>query len=59
MGKTNCTDPNAPVQPTQLWSHLNGAVEKQDIIDEYGDNLMPMKLRLLAEQIYGRKIKGT
>ena len=44
---------------TKQWSDLNAAVEKQDIIDHYGDPSMPMKLRLLAERIYGRKIEGT
>ena len=41
------------------WSDLNAAVEKQDVIEHYGDPLMPMKLRLLAEKIYGKKIEGT
>lgn len=44
---------------TSQWSDLNSAVEKQDIIDHYGDATMPMKLRLLAEKIYGKKIEGT
>ena len=57
VGTTDWSDPNAP--PTQLWSDLTAAVEKQDIIEEYGDSLMPMKLRLLAEKIYGKKIRGT
>lgn len=41
------------------WSCLYGAVEKQDVIEHYGDRLTPMKLRLLAEEVYGRKIEGT
>ncbi|CAD6577525.1 MAG: hypothetical protein ASARMPREDX12_008386 [Alectoria sarmentosa] len=41
------------------WSDLNCAVEKRDIIKHYGDGSMPMKLRLLAEKIYGKKIEGT
>ena len=41
------------------WSDVNAAVEKQDVIEHYGDRLMPMKLRLLAEKIYGTKIEGT
>lgn len=44
---------------TAEWSDLNAAVEKQDIIEHYGDPTMPMKLRLLAEKIYGKKIEGT
>ena len=43
----------------QQWSDLSAAVEKQDIIEEYGDPTMPMKLRLLAEEIYGTRIRGT
>lgn len=43
----------------QQWSDLSGAVEKQDIIEEYGDSLMPMKLRLLADEIYETRIQGT
>ena len=34
------------------------AVEKQDIKDTYGDPMMPMKLRMLAEGIYGRALGG-
>ena len=41
---------------TTQWSDLNCAVEKADVIEHYGDNLMPMKLRLLAEKVYGKKI---
>ncbi len=43
------------VDSTQ-WSDINSAVEKVDVIKHYGDNVMPMKLRLLAEKIYGKKI---
>jgi len=43
------------VDSTQ-WSDINCAVEKPDIQEHYGDNVMPMKLRLLAEKIYGKKI---
>lgn len=41
------------------WSDLNAAVEKRDVIKHYGDSLMLMKLRVLAEKIYGKKIEGT
>ena len=44
---------------TEEWSDLSCAVEKHDIIEHYGDATMPMKLRLLAEKIYGKKIEGT
>lgn len=43
----------------EKWSDLNAAVEKPDITEHYGDPTMPMKLRLLAEKIYGKKIQGT
>ncbi|OBT85122.1 hypothetical protein VE02_06471 [Pseudogymnoascus sp. 03VT05] len=36
------------------WSDINCAVEKSDIQDHYNDNLMPMKLRILGEKIYGK-----
>lgn len=36
------------------WSDLNSAVEKHDIQEHYKDNVMPMKMRILAEKIYGR-----
>ncbi|KAI9374061.1 hypothetical protein BJX61DRAFT_344395 [Aspergillus egyptiacus] len=36
------------------WSSLyNNAVQKQDIIDHYENPLMPMQIRMFAEQIYG------
>ena len=44
---------------TAEWSDLNAAVEKRDVVEHYGDPLMPMKLRLLAEKIYEKKIEGT
>lgn len=43
----------------QQWSDLEAAVEKQDIVEEYGDPTMPMKLRLLADEIYGTRVRGT
>ena len=36
------------------WSCLYFAVEKSDVMEHYKDNLMPMKLRMLAEKIYKR-----
>lgn len=30
------------------------AVEKSDIKEHYGDPMMPMTLRILAERVYGR-----
>ncbi|OCT45633.1 putative MYND domain protein [Cladophialophora carrionii] len=35
------------------WSDLCCAIEKHDVTEHYGDNLMPMKLRMLGEQILG------
>jgi splicing suppressor protein 51 len=34
------------------WSNIKQEVEKGDIIEHYGDNLMPMTLRKLGETIY-------
>ncbi|KAG8525247.1 uncharacterized protein KY384_008891 [Bacidia gigantensis] len=34
------------------------AVEKSDIQEKYGDNIMPMKLRMLAERIYGKGLQA-
>ncbi|KAI9762267.1 MAG: hypothetical protein M1840_001446 [Geoglossum simile] len=33
--------------------NINYAVEKHDIQNHYGDNLMPMTLRMVAENVYG------
>ncbi|EXJ60975.1 hypothetical protein A1O7_05128 [Cladophialophora yegresii CBS 114405] len=35
------------------WSDLGCAIEKHDVTEHYEDNLMPMKLRMLGEQILG------
>jgi mitochondrial splicing suppressor protein 51 len=35
------------------WSCLLSMVEKSDIQEHYGDGIMPMKLRMLAETVYG------
>ncbi|KAF8451738.1 hypothetical protein BDZ91DRAFT_750228 [Kalaharituber pfeilii] len=40
------------------WSELACAIEKPDVQEEYKDNLMPMKLRVLAEKIYGSHVMG-
>ncbi|KAL9045488.1 MAG: hypothetical protein Q9214_001473 [Letrouitia sp. 1 TL-2023] len=40
------------------WADLSCAVEKHDIQDHYKDNAMPMKLRLLAEKVYGKRVAG-
>ena len=31
------------------WSDLNTAIEKSDVMEEYGDSLMPMKWRMLGQ----------
>ena len=38
---------------TDGWANINHAVEKSDIIDHYGEIIMPMTLRMAAERIYG------
>ena len=40
------------------WSSLGKAVEKGDVQGHYMDGLMPMKLRVLAERVYGEPIEG-
>lgn len=35
------------------WSNLSHAVEKSDIMEQYGTQDMPMQLRMFAEQVYG------
>jgi len=35
------------------WSCIHYTVEKPDIQEHYNDNMMPMTLRMLAEQVYG------
>lgn len=35
------------------WSSLAAAVEKSDIIEHYGNPVMPMQLRMFGEQVYG------
>ncbi|KAK2764430.1 hypothetical protein FQN54_009124 [Arachnomyces sp. PD_36] len=36
------------------WSDLACAAEKSDIIEHYGERMMPMQLRMFGEQVYGR-----
>lgn len=38
------------------WSSLLCAMEKTDVVEHYGDPLMPMKLRALGEKVYGEKV---
>lgn len=41
------------------WANLYSAMEKSDIQEHYGDGQMPMKLRMLAEEITGSYIMDT
>lgn len=41
------------------WSSLARAIEKSDVIEHYGHSLMPMQLRMFAEQVYGRGLGGS
>ncbi|EPE34827.1 MYND protein, putative [Glarea lozoyensis ATCC 20868] len=36
------------------WADIGNAVEKSDVQEHYGDSMMPMKLRILGEKVYGR-----
>lgn len=38
------------------WSNLHSKIEKSDIQEHYGDGMMPMKIRMLAETIYGSNV---
>lgn len=38
------------------WCNINNAVEKSDIMEHYGDRLMPMRLRMLAERATGKHL---
>ncbi|PQE18755.1 MYND domain protein [Rutstroemia sp. NJR-2017a WRK4] len=40
------------------WHNIFEIVEKSDIKEHYGDGFMPMKLRILAEKIYGKGLFG-
>jgi mitochondrial splicing suppressor protein 51 len=39
---------------TRGWSDISCAVEKSDIVEHYRDPMMPMKLRVLGEKVYGK-----
>jgi splicing suppressor protein 51 len=38
---------------SQFWSSLCAPVNKGGIVERYRDSMMPMKLRVLAEAVYG------
>jgi splicing suppressor protein 51 len=41
-----------------VWQDLRRSVEKQQVIEHYGDSKMPMQLRMLAKAVYGRSLMG-
>ncbi|KAJ4259676.1 hypothetical protein NW762_007606 [Fusarium torreyae] len=41
------------------WQDLRTGVEKQDIIDHYGDSRFPMQLRMFGESVYGKGPGGS
>lgn len=40
------------------WADLSCAIEKHDVQEHYKDPMMPMKLRVLAEKVYGKRVQG-
>lgn len=40
------------------WSTLLRPAGKDDILEHYQDQSMPMKLRMLAERVYGSDVVG-
>lgn len=38
------------------WAYIGAPVEKSDVVEHYMDPLMPMKLRMLGEQIEGNGV---
>ncbi|KAG0049549.1 hypothetical protein BGZ83_005588 [Gryganskiella cystojenkinii] len=43
---------------TDSWANLGSACEKADIVQHYGNAVLPMQLRMLSEQITGRGPMG-
>jgi splicing suppressor protein 51 len=43
---------------TSQWSDLRCAVQKHNIIEQYGDPQFPIQLRMLAEAVYRRGLDG-
>jgi splicing suppressor protein 51 len=41
------------------WASLHYVIKKHDIQGHYMDDSMPMKLRILAETVYGFNVKGS
>lgn len=41
-----------------IWSNLLRPAGKDDILEHYQDQSMPMKLRMLAERVYGSDVMG-
>ncbi|GIJ86954.1 hypothetical protein Asppvi_005853 [Aspergillus pseudoviridinutans] len=42
-----------PAKAEECIRHLGYAVEKHDVVEHYGNNLMPMQLRMFGEQVLG------
>ena len=40
------------------WASLHYVIKKHDIQRHYMDDSMPMKLRILAETVYGFNVRG-
>jgi splicing suppressor protein 51 len=49
-----CMASGLRAEPGNERGSLACVVKKSDIVEEYGDPLMPMQLRMFAEQVYGR-----
>ena len=43
---------------TDKWCSVHYAVEKHDIVEHYGDPLMPLKLRSIAEKVEGESVQA-
>lgn len=43
---------------SRAWNDLRRKVTKQEVIEHYGDQKMPMQLRMLAEAVYGVGLMG-
>jgi hypothetical protein len=48
-----------PTADQNTWSNLLRPAGKDDILEHYQDQSMPMKLRMLAERVYGSDVMGS
>lgn len=51
--RTHC---ECRAQQNKFWSSLCAPVGKDAIVERYQDSMMPMKLRMLAEAVYGHNV---